>query len=177
VGLDKSEGAVKGKDILCSAGAPLVVAREVEDQDSGTSRLNHFRRNIVPPTIDSAKNIGHEFSMRTSRRYGMRERPINIRGLVFTDQAHPRAALDAYDFWIRLLRAQHPVQSYRQLMRRRHSLVPTPSTPPRACAKDAQGWEPPLGCANDRAVSAIALNDFSYNLIKICRRLHCMAGA
>jgi len=32
---DKSEGAVMGKDLLCSAGAPRF-AREVEDQDSPT---------------------------------------------------------------------------------------------------------------------------------------------
>jgi hypothetical protein len=32
---------------------------------------------IVPPTIDSTTASGHDSSMRTSRRYGMRERPIN----------------------------------------------------------------------------------------------------
>ena len=55
--------------------------------------------------------------MRTSRRYGMRERPISSFGLARADQGHPRAALDANDGWIRPLRAQHPVQSYRQLAR------------------------------------------------------------
>src|SRR5207245_11739984 len=58
--------------------------------------------------------------MRTSRRYGMRERPINSFGLARADQGHPRATLDAIDLWIRPLRAQHPVQSYRQLARRCH---------------------------------------------------------
>src|SRR5207245_9843021 len=59
-------------------------------------------------------------AMRTSRRYGMRERPINSFGLARADQGHPRAALDANNGWIRPLRAQHPVQSYRQLARRCH---------------------------------------------------------
>ncbi len=58
--------------------------------------------------------------MRTSRRYGMRERPINSFGLARADQGHPQATLDANDLWIRPLRAQHPVQSYRQLARRCH---------------------------------------------------------
>src|SRR5437870_13123715 len=56
--------------------------------------------------------------MRTSRRYGMRERPINSFGLARADQGHPRAALDANNGWIRLLGTQHPVQSYCQLARR-----------------------------------------------------------
>src|SRR5438876_4887622 len=51
---------------------------------------------------------------------GMRERPINTCGLACADQGQPRAALDANDLWIRFLRAQHPVESYRQLARRRH---------------------------------------------------------
>src|SRR6059036_3010997 len=50
----------------------------------------------------------------------MRERPINSFGLALADQGHPRAALDANDVRIRPLRAQHPVQSYRQLARRCH---------------------------------------------------------
>src|SRR3989441_2983122 len=64
--------------------------------------------------------LGHDSAMRTSRRYGMRERPINSYGLARADQGYPRAALDANDGWIRPLRAQHPVQSYRQLARRCH---------------------------------------------------------
>ncbi len=51
---------------------------------------------------------------------GMRERPINSYGLACADQGHPRAALDANDLWIPGLGAQHPVESYRQLTRRRH---------------------------------------------------------
>ncbi len=42
VPLDKSEGSVKGIVILGGARAPLVLSRKVEDQDSGTSRVNHF---------------------------------------------------------------------------------------------------------------------------------------
>src|SRR5438477_1291999 len=40
-------------------------------------------------------NINHDSSMRTSRRYGMRERPINTCGLACAGQGQPRAALDA----------------------------------------------------------------------------------
>ena len=59
VPLDKSEGSVKSKVVLGSAWAPLVLPERVEDQDSGTSRCNHFSvvillPRIVPPTIDSA---------------------------------------------------------------------------------------------------------------------------
>lgn len=44
VTLDKSKGAVKDKNILGGTGAPLALPeREVEDQDSGISRLNHPR--------------------------------------------------------------------------------------------------------------------------------------
>src|SRR5205807_10590769 len=64
--------------------------------------------------------LGHDSAMRTSRRYGMRERPINSYGLARADQGHPRAALDANNGWIRLLGTQHPVQSYRQFARRCH---------------------------------------------------------
>src|ERR1700716_2864811 len=70
-------------------------AREVEDQGSGNLTLNHFPAERRSTTHRFGLNIGHDSSMRTSRHYGMRERPNNIRGLVFTDQAHPRAALDA----------------------------------------------------------------------------------
>ena len=59
------------------------------------------------------KDKDNDSSMRTSRRYGMRERPFNPSGLACADQGHPRAALDENDFQIRLLRPQHPVQSYR----------------------------------------------------------------
>jgi hypothetical protein len=34
-------------------------------------------KKIVPPTIDSAPYRDHDSAMRTSRLYGMRERPIN----------------------------------------------------------------------------------------------------
>ena len=46
----------------------LVSPEKVEDQGSGTSRCNHFSVEIVPPTIDTALNIDHDSSMRTSRR-------------------------------------------------------------------------------------------------------------
>ena len=46
--------------------------------------------------------------------------PNQSSGLARADQGHPRAALDANDLRIRLLRAQHPVESYGQLARRRH---------------------------------------------------------
>src|SRR2546428_9426148 len=66
------------------------------------------------------RTLGHDSAMRTSRRYGMRERPINSYGLARADQGHPRAALDANDGWIRSLGTQHPVPSYGQLARRCH---------------------------------------------------------
>jgi hypothetical protein len=55
VRLDKSEGAVKDKDILGSAEHRF--AREVEDQRLWKSHAeSFFRRNkIVPPPIDSAE--------------------------------------------------------------------------------------------------------------------------
>src|SRR5450759_2313855 len=41
--------------------------------------------------------------------------PNQAYGLACADQGHPpRAALDANDLWIRLLCAQHPVESYGQ---------------------------------------------------------------
>jgi hypothetical protein len=55
VPLDKSEGSVKDKDILCRAEAPLSLPERFEDQDSGNLTLNHFSAElVVPPTIDSA---------------------------------------------------------------------------------------------------------------------------
>ncbi len=53
VALDKSEGFVKQH--FCAAVVSRVgLPEKVEDQDPGNLTLNHSRRNIVPPTIDSA---------------------------------------------------------------------------------------------------------------------------
>ena len=43
VPLDKREGSVKDKRILCSAGHRFSCQREVEDQGSGNLTLNHLR--------------------------------------------------------------------------------------------------------------------------------------
>jgi hypothetical protein len=77
VPLDKSEGAVKDKD-LPSVFLTVCFAREVEDQDSGNLTLNHSaaERRSTNHRFDLIG--GHDSSMRTSRRYGMRERPINF---------------------------------------------------------------------------------------------------
>jgi hypothetical protein len=77
VPLDKSEGTVKDKPILAVFSTPLVSPERLR-----TKALEHHaaitsRWRIVPPTIDTALNISHDSSMRTSRLYGMRERPIN----------------------------------------------------------------------------------------------------
>src|SRR5206468_3235839 len=92
--------------------APVIFAREVEDQGSGNLTLNHSPVEDRSTNHRFGLNIDHDSSMRTSRRYGMRERPINTCGLACADQGQPRAALDANDLWIRGLRAQHPVESY-----------------------------------------------------------------
>ena len=66
--LDKREGSVKGKVILCGVGAPLRLPEKVEDQGSGNLTLNHL------PVEDRSTNhrfgpdIDHDSSMRTSRR-------------------------------------------------------------------------------------------------------------
>src|SRR6185369_7732473 len=75
---------------------------------------------IVPPTIDTALNISHDSSMRTSRRVRDARAPNQLIGLACADQGHPRAALDANDLWIGRLGAQHPVESYGQPARRCH---------------------------------------------------------
>jgi hypothetical protein len=68
VALDKREGSVKGKVILCGAGAPLRLPEKVEDQGSGNLTLNHL------PVEDRSTNhrfgpyIDHDSSMRTSSR-------------------------------------------------------------------------------------------------------------
>jgi hypothetical protein len=54
VRLDKSEGGVKDKNVLGSAEALLALPERLKDQGSGNLTLNHLRRNIVPPPIDSA---------------------------------------------------------------------------------------------------------------------------
>ena len=78
VALDKREGSVKGKIVLCSAGAPLRLPEKVEDQGSGNLTLNHFPAERRSTTHRFGPDIGHDSSMRTSRHYGMRERPINF---------------------------------------------------------------------------------------------------
>src|SRR5207249_8412620 len=75
--------------------------------------------------------LGHDSAMRTSRLCGMRERPINSFGLARADQGHPRAALDANNGWIRLLGAQHPVQSLPP------TCVPLPPWPPLSASGDS----------------------------------------
>ena len=78
--LDKRKGCVKRK-LFPSGFATVVLAREAEEQDSGNLTQITFPwrllSKIVPPTIDTVPNIDHDSSMRTSRRYGMRERPTN----------------------------------------------------------------------------------------------------
>src|SRR5207247_11233429 len=73
---------------------------------------SHLGGRSFPPTIGSGPYGNHDSFMRTSRRYGMRERPINTDGLACADQGQPRAALDANDLWILGLRAQYPVELY-----------------------------------------------------------------
>src|SRR5207244_5197935 len=86
------------------------------------NKMSCLSRSTTKPRLSRASRLdltlGHDSAMRTSRRYGMRERPINSFGLARGDQGHPRAALDANNGWIRLLGTQHPVQSYCQLARR-----------------------------------------------------------
>jgi hypothetical protein len=68
VALDKREGSVKGKLILCSAGAPLALPEKVEDQGSGNLTLNHFPVEDRSTNHRFGPNIDHDSSMRTSRR-------------------------------------------------------------------------------------------------------------
>jgi hypothetical protein len=105
VPLDKSEGAVKGKDILGSAGAPLALPERVEDQDSGTSRCNHFSVEDRSTNHRFGYDFDHDSSMRTSRLVRDARAPNQRLGLACADQGHPRAALDANDLWIRFLGA------------------------------------------------------------------------
>src|SRR5205823_9730017 len=76
------------------------------------NKMSCLSRSTTKPRLSRASRfdltLGHDSAMRTSRRYGMRERPINSYGLARADQGHPRAALDANDVRIRPLRAQHP---------------------------------------------------------------------
>ncbi len=54
VPLDKREGSVKGKVILCGAGAPLRLPEKVEDQGSGNLTLNH-----LPVVKDADRDDSH----------------------------------------------------------------------------------------------------------------------
>ena len=138
VPLDKREGSVKGKVILCSAEAPLRLPEKVEDQGSGNLTLNHFSVEDRSTNHRFGLYIDHDSSMRTSRRragakvenvfcfprrvfcavfctgpFRDARAPNQSSGLARADQGHPRAALDANDLWIRFLGAEHPVESYR----------------------------------------------------------------
>jgi len=64
-------------------------------------------------------NIGQDSSIRISNCIG--KRALNqFFGVALADDRHPQAALDMNNFRIRLLRAQHPVESYSQLSCRCH---------------------------------------------------------
>ncbi len=115
---------------LSSESSPVAVrehrslASTIEDRTHWRTRVHHIP---VKPTSFHQPSIrphhyDHDSSMRTSRLYRRRERPINSLDLVATatDQGHPRAALDLNDLRIRGVGAQHPVESYRQLSCRRH---------------------------------------------------------
>jgi len=62
------EGSVKGKVILCSAGAPLRLPEKVEDQGSGNLTLNHLSVEDRSTNHRFGPYIDHDSSMRTSRR-------------------------------------------------------------------------------------------------------------
>src|SRR3989475_12868186 len=88
-----------------------VIARVVEDRSSETLTVNQLsaaRLQVVPPTIDTVTNCGHDSSIRIPAFTGTRA-PNQHCGLACADQRHPRAALDTNDFWIPGIRAQHPV--------------------------------------------------------------------
>jgi hypothetical protein len=78
VPLDKNEGGVKDEDLLGGAMSTAFFAREVEDQDSGNLTLNHSAAERRSTNHRFDPLVGHDSSMRTSRLYGMRERPINF---------------------------------------------------------------------------------------------------
>jgi hypothetical protein len=78
VPLDKSEGGVEDKNILLVFLAPFVLPERVEDQDSGNLTLDHSAAERRSTNHRFDLLIGHDSSMRTSRLYGMRERPINL---------------------------------------------------------------------------------------------------
>jgi hypothetical protein len=101
VALDKSEGVVKGRLFLGSAGAPLGLP-EVEDQDSPSQSAktaptgNPWRSHtesllaveLVPPTIDSATTstmilLCEHRPVRDARA------PNQLNGLARADQGHP----------------------------------------------------------------------------------------
>jgi hypothetical protein len=60
--------------------------------------------------------------MRTPRLLRDARAPNQDFGLACADQGHPRAALDGNALWMRLVGAQHPLESYRQLACRRRVL-------------------------------------------------------
>jgi hypothetical protein len=75
VTLDKSESFVKHH--FTAAVLTAHFAREVEDRDSGHLTLNHLTVDLRSTNHRFGLTSNHDSSMRTSRRYGMRERPIN----------------------------------------------------------------------------------------------------
>jgi hypothetical protein len=82
VALDKGEGFVKDRVLLSGVVTPRGCQIRLRTKALGIT-LNHSavgssHRGVVPPTIDTAPYHGHDSSVRTSRRYGMRERSINI---------------------------------------------------------------------------------------------------
>jgi len=133
VPLDKSEGSVKGKNILGSAEAPLALPERLRTKALEISRGITYRWKIVPPTIDSARTstmillcehpaaavAGAVGKWKTAFLFSTfapptldARAPNQSSGLACADQGHPRAALDTNDLWIRFLGAEHPVESY-----------------------------------------------------------------
>jgi hypothetical protein len=74
VALDKSEGIVKGTLLLAVRERRRGSPEKVEDQDPGTSRLNHFSAERRSTNHRFDLFVGHDSSIRTSRPDGMRER-------------------------------------------------------------------------------------------------------
>ena len=77
VALDKSEGVVEDTRLQSGVGASQRVPEKVEDQDSGNLTLNHSAVDLRSTNHRFGLTRNHDSSMRTSRLYGMRERPIN----------------------------------------------------------------------------------------------------
>ena len=76
-----------------------------------------------PPSVRKWKTV-FSFSKRASASFAPlrldARAPNQVRGLACAGHGAPRAALVMNDLRIRRVGAQHPVESYRQLARRRH---------------------------------------------------------